>query len=154
MSTSAALAIRTARIDERMALIELQRRASLANEGDRAMVLANPGIIDIPLAQFEDGCVLVAERAGIVLGLAVVLSRQGGAAELDGLFVEPSAWRQGIGRHLVDAACAQALKRGATALHVVANPHAGAFYGSCGFSLMGEAKTEFGPAITMRKPLV
>jgi GNAT superfamily N-acetyltransferase len=154
VSASAAPVIRLARIDERSALIELQRRASLANEGDRAMVLANPDIIDIPLAQFEEHCVLVAEREGALIGLAVVLPRDDGQAELDGLFVEPSAWRQGIGRHLVNAACAHAAKRGATALHVIANPHAGTFYDSCGFKPLGEVKTEFGGSgIAMRKPL-
>jgi len=154
VSTSGAPVIRTARADERAALIELQRRASLANEGDRAMVLANPDIIDIPLAQFEEGCVLVAERDGALIGLAVVLPRDDGQAELDGLFVEPSAWRQGIGRHLVDAACAHAMKCGATALHVIANPHAGTFYDTCGFEPLREVKTEFGGGGTaMRKPL-
>jgi GNAT superfamily N-acetyltransferase len=153
VSTVAMSLIRTARIDERAALIELQRRASLANEGDRAMVLANPDIIDIPLAQFEEGCVLVAERNGAVIGLAVVLPRDDGEAELDGLFVEPSAWRQGIGRHLVDAACAHAAKRGATALQVIANPHAGTFYDSCGFKPVGEVKLQFGTGLAMRKPL-
>lgn len=152
MSASAPT-IRTARIDERVGLIELQRRASLANEGDRAILLANPDVIDIPLAQFEGGCVLVAERDSVPLGIAVILPRDDGAAELDGLFVEPSVWRLGIGRHLVEAACAHARKRGAAALHVIANPHAGAFYNTCGFELLGEAKTEFGSAVAMRKPL-
>lgn len=145
--------IRTARIDERERLIELQRRASLANEGDRAIVLANPDMIDIPRAQFEASCVLVAERDGVPRGLAVVLPRDDGAAELDGLFVEPSAWRQGIGRHLVDAAGAHARKHGATALHVIANPHAGTFYDICGFEPVGEVQLEFGTALAMRKPL-
>jgi GNAT superfamily N-acetyltransferase len=145
--------IRTARADERKRLIELQRRASLANDGDRTMVLANPDMIDIPLVQFEEGCVLVAERDGATLGLAVVLPRDDGAAELDGLFVEPQAWRQGIGRHLVEAAGTHARKHGATALHVVANPHAGTFYDACGFEPLGEVKIEFGSALAMRKPL-
>lgn len=144
MSAPAAPHIRVARADEREALIELQRRASLANDGDRAMVLANPDVIDIPLSQFEDGCVLVAERDGAPVGLAVVLPRDDGDAELDGLFVEPSAFRQGIGRLLVEAACAQARERGAATLHVVANPHAGKFYESCGFEPSGEVTTEFG----------
>lgn len=147
------LTIRTAHTAERAALIELQRRASLANEGDRALVLANPDIIDIPRAQFEEDCVLVAERDGVPLGLAVVLPRDDGAAELDGLFVEPSAWRQGIGRKLVDAACAHARSRGASALHVIANPHAGTFYDSCGFVTLGEAKTQFGSGTAMLKSL-
>lgn len=151
--SASALTIRAARVDERAALIELQRRASLANEGDRALVLANPDIVDIPLAQFEEGCVLVAERDGVTLGLAVVLPRDDGAAELDGLFVEPSAWRQGIGRSLVDAAGTHARQRGAAALHVVANPHAGSFYDNCGFEPLGEVKLQFGTGLAMRKPL-
>jgi GNAT superfamily N-acetyltransferase len=149
----AAIAIRAANASERSALIELQRRASLANEGDRALVLANPDIVDIPLVQFEEGCVLVAERDGVTLGLAVVLPRDDGAAELDGLFVEPSAWRQGIGRRLVEAACAHARKRGAPALHVIANPHAGTFYDTCGFEPLGELKLQFGTGLAMRKSL-
>ncbi len=152
-SEAGSLTIRTARIDERAALIELQRRASLANEGDRALVLANPDIVDIPQAQFEEGCVLVAERDGVTLGLAVVLPREDGAAELDGLFVEPSAWRQGIGRRLVDAACTHARQQRATALHVIANPHAGTFYNTCGFEPVGEVKLQFGTALAMRKSL-
>jgi GNAT superfamily N-acetyltransferase len=151
--SASALTVRTARIDERAALIELQRRASLANEGDRALVLANPDIVDIPLVQFEEGCVLVAERDGVTLGLAVVLPRDDGAAELDGLFVEPSAWRQGIGRRLADAAGTHARQRGAAALHVIANPHAGAFYDTCGFEPLGEVKLQFGTALAMHKPL-
>ncbi|HET9693376.1 MAG TPA: hypothetical protein VFP48_03255 [Steroidobacteraceae bacterium] len=39
---------RTARGDDRAMLEALQRRSSLANEEDRAALLADPGLIDLP----------------------------------------------------------------------------------------------------------
>jgi predicted N-acetyltransferase YhbS len=43
--------------------------------------------------------------------------------------------------------------RGSAALHVVGNPHAEAFYRSCGFELVGTEQTRFGPGLLMRKGL-
>jgi GNAT superfamily N-acetyltransferase len=74
-------------------------------------------------------------------------------AELDGLFVEPSAWRHGTGRALVEAACARARSEGARLLHVIAGREAAAFYQACGFELLGEARTRFGTALAMRRML-
>jgi GNAT superfamily N-acetyltransferase len=70
--------------------------------------------------------------------------------ELDGLFVEPDLWGQGIGRMLVEAATHEARKRG-LALSVIANPRARRFYESCGFTVEGEEQTRFGPALRMTK---
>jgi len=70
--------------------------------------------------------------------------------ELDGLFVEPDLWGQGIGRTLVDAATHEARRRG-LALKVIANPRARRFYESCGFLVEGEVETRFGPALRMTK---
>ena len=107
--------------DERGGLIELQRRASLMWEEDRAFLLADPGMIDLPAGQISEGHVFVWEAAGVVLGFAVVLPRDDGDAELDGLFVEPGAWGRGIGRRLVDHAADVARQRGC-----LAGQHAGA----------------------------
>ena len=92
---------------------------------------------------------LVADVDGKVVGFAVVI-RDGGKAELDGLFVEPDHWRRGIGAALIDAAVHQARRRGLS-LTVTAEPSARAFYERCGFSLEGEAKTRFGPALRMSR---
>ncbi len=150
---SSRIALRTARPDERLALEELQRRASLEWDDYREALLAHPEAIELPLAQIEAGQVTVAEANGRVLGFSVVLPREDGDAELDGLFVEPKGWGQGVGRGLVEHGAKQARGAGAKALHVIASPRAEGFYARCGFQRTGETPTRFGPAILMRMPL-
>jgi len=138
---------------ERSALEELQRRASLMWEEDREALLAHPDAIELPLDQITDGRTVVAESAGELLGFAVVLRRDDGDAELDGLFVEPAHWRRGLGRALVEQAERIAARDGATNLWVIANTRALDFYGACGFVTVGEVATRFRPAPRMRKAI-
>ena len=145
--------VRPARASERKVLEALQWRASLENAGDREALLQNPDAIALPLEQIEAGGVLVAEVAGTVTGFAAILPRDDGDSELDALFVEPAAWRRGIGRTLVDHCCAAAATGGSAALHVVGNPHAEAFYLSCGFETLGTTQTRFGIGLLLRKRL-
>jgi N-acetylglutamate synthase-like GNAT family acetyltransferase len=141
--------IRLARPGERAALEDLQRRASLALDAYREQLLANPDAIHLPPEQIALGQVSIAELDGRVAGFAaVIMSEQ--AAELDGLFVEPDHWGEGIGRALADHAVHEARKKGLT-LSVVASPTALGFYEKCGFSVEGEAETRFGPAIRMSR---
>ena len=140
-----ALTIRPARPEEREALEDLQRRASLALPEYREQLEAHPDAIHVPPAQIANGQVLVAELDDRVAGFAAVVG-----GELDGLFVEPDLWRQGIGAALVDAATHQARRRGLS-LTVIANPAARQFYQCCGFSLEGEARTRFGLALRMSR---
>lgn len=95
----------------------------------------------------------MAERDGKVVGFSVVLPRGDGDAELDGLFVDPVAWRNGIGKLLVREAARRAALEGAKALHVTANPLAEPFYLACGFVFAGLAQTRFQVARTMQKML-
>jgi len=138
---------------ERSALEDLQRRASLMWEEDRAALLANPDAIELPLDQITGGRTVVAESAGRLLGFAVVLRRDDGDAELDGLFVEPTYWRHGVGRTLVQHAERLATADGAANLWVTANTRALGFYDSCGFITVGEVATRFRPAPKMRKSI-
>lgn len=140
-----ALILRTAYPDEIEDLEALQRRASLELAEYREQLQANPDAIHLPPAQVANGQVLVAEVNGEVAGFAAVVG-----GELDGLFVEPDLWGQGIGRALVDAATHEARKRGLT-LKVIAAPGARRFYESCGFSVEGDAQTRFGPALRMTR---
>ena len=140
-----ALTIRIARPDEREFLEDLQRRASLALTEYREQLEASPDAIHLPPAQVANGQVIVAQSDGDVVGFAAVVS-----GELDGLFVEPERWRQGIGRALVDAATHEARRKG-LALTVIANPAAQGFYERCGFSAEGEVQTRFGPGLRMSK---
>ena len=145
--------IRPARLDEQTMLESLQRRASLSNPGDRDALLANPDAIALPIEQIAEGCVFVAERDGVVFGFAAVLPRPDGGAELDALFVEPHAWKRGIGRRLVDHIADVARVRAASFLHVIGNPHAEGFYVSCGFRVTGTVNTRFGVGLAMRRSL-
>src|SRR5687768_13958373 len=118
--------IRPARTDEREALEELQRRASLANDEHREVLLAHPDAIELPVEQIERGEVYVAEEAGNRVGFAVLVGN-----ELDGLFVEPELWRCGVGRALVAEAVHRA-RRDGLSLTVLADPAAVPFYEKCG----------------------
>ena len=138
------MVIRPARADEREALEALQWRASLVYEDSRAALLAHPGSIALPAAHIPH--TLVAESDGMITGFAVALPIDAATAELDGLFVDPAAWRQQIGRRLVEA-----IADGRT-LNVIANPNALEFYEKLGFEMLGTSQTTFGPAITMRRP--
>jgi GNAT superfamily N-acetyltransferase len=82
-----------------------------------------------------------------------VLPRADRETELDALFVEPEMRRHGIGRALVEHCAAVARTRGSTALHVVGNPHAEAFYIACGFEPIGMVGTRFGVGFLFRKRL-
>ena len=143
--------LRAARAGERAALEDLQRRASLANESDRAALLAHPDAIDLPAAHVAH--TLVAAADGAALGFAVVLP-QGATSALDGLFVDPPALRRGIGAALVAAAAVRARDSGAAALTVVAGPATEAFYLRCGFVAGDPVPTRFGPARAMSLPLL
>ena len=145
--------VRSAIASEQKQLEALQWRASLNNPGDRDALLANPDAIDLPLEQIRAGGVFVAEVSGAVMGFAAILPREHGDFELDALFVEPQAWRQGIGRALVDHCAAAARAAGAESLHVVGNPHAEGFYSACGFETIGTKQMRFGIGLLMKKPL-
>ena len=147
------LVVRAARADEREQLEEIQRRVSLANPDDRQAILDNPQVIDLPLEQILTGSVLVALLDVNRLGFAAVLDSSEFEAELDGLFVEPSYWRRGVARRLLQASCEMARTRGARSLNVVANYQAGAFYASSGFIFECDVSTQFGRAARMRLQL-
>ena len=144
------MTLRLGTSSDQWVLEELQRRASLANPGDREHVLANPEIIQLPISQLESSQVIVAEKNGQAIGFAVVIPRNDGNCELDGLFVDPAAWKMGIGRFLVEESKAMAATSGATYLHVIGNPHAEGFYLKCGFVTEGTHQTQFGPALLMK----
>lgn len=136
---------------DREALVRLNRRSALANPGDRAQLLEYPDAIDVPREHLAENRVLVAVVAGRVVGFATVLPRPDGDAELDALFVDPRAWRRGIGRTLVDRCLSEAKRGEARALHVIGNPHARAFYDACGFVIYGVMDLQHGNGILMKK---
>lgn len=145
--------IRPALPGERSSLEALQWRASLANSGDRDSLLANPDAIALAVEQIADGHVFVAQQDGVIVGFAAVLTRPDGNAELDALFVEPTLWKRGVGRLLVEHCAEVARQRASRILHVVGNPHAKGFYAACGFLTTGAVETRFGAGLAMQRAL-
>jgi GNAT superfamily N-acetyltransferase len=145
--------VRPALPSEREALEALQLRASLSNASDLDALLANPDAVYLPLEQITAGRVFVAESQAAIVGFAALLPRDDGAIELDGLFVEPVMQRRGIGRALVNHCGDFTRSQGASALNVVGNPHAEAFYLRCGFALVGVTQTRFGRASLLQKTM-
>lgn len=148
-----AFRIRSALPEEQSILEALQWRASLANPGDRDALLAHPDAIVLPVEQIAGGLVFVAQRDDVMVGFAAILMRSDGNADLDALFVEPSIWKQGAGRSLVDHCAEVARERGSRILHVVGNPHAEGFYIASGFRSAGTIETRFGPGLRMERRL-
>ena len=139
--------IRLAHPDDRLNLIELQRRASLASETGavRQMLLEDPGIIDLDEEMLANNEVFVAEIGDRIVGFATIIAHEGNDAELEGLFVEPTEWRKGIATQLVHAIVREARAWGASRLHVMANQNVLGFYEATGFIKIGERKTQLGP---------
>lgn len=148
------ITIRTAVYADQQTLLELQRRASLNNPGDREALLAHPEANALPLHQIESSQVFVAEVDDVIKGFAILVPRSDGNSELDALFVEPSHWRRGIGRLLVEYGCEKAKASGAAELHVIGNPHAEGFYAASGFRLLGTVAMRFGVGLLMKRCLL
>ncbi|MCA6220687.1 GNAT family N-acetyltransferase [Photorhabdus antumapuensis] len=145
------ITIRLASTTEQIALEALQLRASLIWEEDRELLLANPHMIELPMKHIEAGYVHIAEQADVILGFCVVLPLSDGNAELDGIFVEPDSWHQGIGKQLVQIALNDLHRKGKASLQVLANPQAERFYIALGFERLGKEYTQLGTAIRMIK---
>lgn len=128
------------------ALEAIQLRASVANPGDRESVLANPSAVTLPVEQIDAGCVFAALVGDELVGFAAMFRRPDGSMELDGLFVDPPKWRNGIGAALVRHCASMCGSIGAGMLHVIGNPHAMDFYEACGFVRAGSVHTQFGQA--------
>ncbi len=150
------LAIRLAQPDDRLKLVELQRRASLAGAEDevRRQLRERPELIDLEAEMIADNQVMVAGVGDAIVGFATIVTHEGDDAELEGLFVEPSHWRKGIGTALLHAIEREAVAWDANRLHVLANLEAVQFYEANGFERLGEQRTELGPmALLMAKPV-
>ena len=145
--------IRRGQPNEKASLEALQLRASMALGEYQDVLLEHPDAISLPAHQIEKRNVLVATEDGELTGFAAIEFREDGSAELDGLFVEPTRWREGIGSRLVKAAQRLAASRGSKVLTVIANPTAEQFYERCGFSVVGMTQTRFGPAVLMTRRL-
>lgn len=145
--------LRDATPSEEGILLELQRRSSWVWEEYRAALAAHPDAISMPPGAIRDGAVRVACDADGVVGFSVTLPGDGGCYELDGLFVEPTSTRRGVGRALIADIVGRAGRGKAPAIEVTANPRALEFYRRVGFRETGVVATQFGRGVRMRLDL-
>lgn len=146
--------IRPALQEDLPALGALKLRASLAWGDHTAELLALPEARQVPAEHLPYAFVAADPGdGGRVLGFATLLPADGLDAEIEDLFVDPAAWRQGVGRRLLAEAERRARAHGFQALHVIANTRALPFYEAAGFQVIGTVETMFAPAPEMRKAL-
>jgi GNAT superfamily N-acetyltransferase len=134
------------------AMADVFRRASLANDGDRAALLAHPEVLEIEADALAGSTVAADDTDGTVIGF-IRLVYGDGTAELEDLFVDPGWMRRGVATALVRHEADVARRAGITRVDLTANLHALAFYESVGFVRDGDEQTRFGPAARMRLDL-
>ena len=144
--------IREATADDLDAMAGVYRRASLSNDGDRPLLLAEPAYLELSDAAIRPGRSLVAVVDGRVIGFVSVDPVTDGV-ELEALFVDPDRMRRGVGSALVGEVVARVRRRGFSTISVSANTHAVGFYAHLGFVEVGTVELEFGPAPRMALPV-
>jgi GNAT superfamily N-acetyltransferase len=142
--------IRPGRPNERAALESLQFRASIELPAYHDAILRHPDSISLASELLNEGRVRVAETKDPLIGFSVLLAPIADTVELDGLFVDPSWWRRGVGTALMLDAFCVARAEDAARIEVTANILATGFYEKLGFSHLYETQTRFGPAQRMR----
>ncbi len=136
--------IREARPDEAEALAAVQRDASLAALPHIFPPDRYPFPLDVVRQRWEDALaepavtVIVAERSAALLGVAACRREW-----LDGLYVVPASWGEGVGRRLHDEALARLRFGGSERCHLWVlehNDRARRFYERLGWQENGETR--------------
>lgn len=140
---TSALSIRSAKVDEALALHDLSVRSKAHWGYDAAfMALAAPKLV-LPSELLAAGRVFVADLSGSLSGVAAILPPdRDGTAELEHLFVDPPAMGRGIGAALLSSCLLLARKEGARNVRALADPQARPFYERQGFRWLGDAPSD------------
>jgi len=150
----AAVSIRFATAADGPALDALHRRSSFVWEEDRANLEAHPDALGVPRERIDSRQVCVAvDEGGALLGFSGISDGGEGVCELEDLFVEPAALRNGIGSALVEDVAARAGAEGFERIGVTAAARTFAFYESVGFLVGEPCRTRFGPAARLWREL-
>ena len=137
--------VRSARPGEAAALTALAVRSKAHWGYDDAFMQMSQASLTVSDADIALGRVLVAERQGLLFGMAKVEPD----GELGMMFVDPSALSRGVGRALFEAAVALARRQGARRMAILADPNAARFYERMGARLVAEAPSDAIPGRTL-----
>jgi N-acetylglutamate synthase-like GNAT family acetyltransferase len=135
--------IRPARTDEAAMLSDLCARSKAVWGYDRVFMARVRAVLEVRAAEIAAGDVWVAETEGRVAGVvALAPGDRPDTLDLAKLFVMPGRLRRGIGRALFAYAVAEARRRGARHLTILADPNAAGFYEASGAVRIGEAPSD------------
>ena len=146
--------IRAARTSDLRALRDVFRRSSLANDGDRGLLLARPEVLELADVGITEGRTQVAVGADDeILGFITTRPLDARVLEIEDLFVDPDWMRTGVASRLVQDLLATASRKGVRRIELTANPHANAFYRDVGFVQGHDSETRLGGAPRMYRTL-
>ena len=137
--------VRSARVGEAADLTALCLRSKAHWGYDAEFMRLTRAALDLSDADIASGRVLVAERDGLLFGVARVEPD----GELGLMFVDPPAINRGVGRALFEKAVVLARRLGATRMPILADPNAAPFYERMGARLVGEAPSDAIPGRTL-----
>ncbi len=145
----ATLSIREARPDEAAALSDLAMRSKAHWGYDAAFLEACRADLTLTPREIAESASLVCEGAAGVVGFSRVVLMDERTAELDALFVDPTAMGMGAGKLLWERSVAVARELGAQDLVLQSDPHAEGFYLSRGARRIGEVASALLPGRTL-----
>jgi GNAT superfamily N-acetyltransferase len=139
--------IRPARVEEAAALSDLCFPSKAVWGYDAGFMALMPAALEVASKEIAAGDVCIAtgvdgQIAGIV---ALAPGDAPGTPDLYKLFIEPRHIRDGVGRALLAHAVAEAQRRGAERLTILADPNAAGFYERNGAVRIGEASSDAVP---------
>ena len=132
------ISVRSARVGESQSLTALCVRSKAHWGYDEAFMRLSQASLTVSEAEIVERRVLVAERQGLVFGVARVEPD----GELGLLFVDPRTINRGVGRALFEAAVALARRLGARRMAILADPNAAPFYERMGARLVSQAPSD------------
>lgn len=142
-----AVKLRTARPDEAEALSRLTMRSKACWGYEEAFLAGCWNSLRLRRAEVVERRAVVAERDGVVLGVATLEGDPPGG-ELGLLFVEPDAMGGGVGRMLYRHVMEEAGRLGFTQMTIESDPNAEAFYLAMGAQQRSGAPRGTGRALS------
>jgi GNAT superfamily N-acetyltransferase len=139
------ISVRSACVGEADSLTALCVRSKAHWGYDDAFMRLSRASLTVSEAEIVEGCVLVAERQGLVFGVARVEPD----GELGLLFVDPRTLNRGVCRALFEAAVALARRLGARRMAILADPNAAPFYERMGARFISQAPSDAIPGRTL-----
>ncbi len=138
-------AIRRAHPSEAPFLSELGLRSKGYWDYDTDFLAACRDDLTLSPEDIATSMVYVHDEGNTPLGYYRLLLHEDGKAELDALFVEPTAMGQGVGKRLWQHAVARAREQGCSEMVFQSDPQAEGFYQAMGAERIGESESTVMP---------